>query len=95
MRILSLIHRDDAKNDGGSAIVSFSGEEIIRLNNLLHEATKGVCDKRTVLEMARDVKLLNAVIQHGGVDSFDIEALADADSRIHSESAKSNAAHNK
>lgn len=85
MRIHSLVHRDDAKNESGFAIVILTGEEIISLNNLLYGATKSMTGKRTLLELAKEVKLLNAIVQHGGLDSFDIETLAEFDTRSRGE----------
>lgn len=82
MRIHSLVHRDDAKNEAGCATVILSGEEIISLNNLLYEKTKSMHGKRKLLILAKDVKLLNAIVQHGGLDSFDIESLAEVDARL-------------
>ena len=66
MRIHSLVHRDDAKNESGFA-------------------TKSMTGKRTLLELAKEVKLLNAIVQHGGLDSFDIETLAEFDARSRGE----------
>ena len=83
MRIHSLVHRDDAKNESGFAMV------ILTLNNLLHGATKSMTGKRTLLELAKEVKLLNAIVQHGGLDSFDIETLAEADARSRGEKRES------
>jgi hypothetical protein len=40
MRIRSLIYRDHAKNEPGSAIVELTGEEIVALNNIIRKATK-------------------------------------------------------
>ena len=77
MRIHSLVHRDDAKNENGFAVVILTGEEIISLNNLLYGATKSMTGKRTLLELAN--------VQHGGLDSFDIETLAEADARSRGE----------
>lgn len=85
MRIHSLVHRDDAKNENGFAVVILTGEEITSLNNLLYGATKSMTGKRTLLELAKEVKLLNAIVQHGGLDSFDIETLAEADARSRGE----------
>ena len=85
MRIHSLVHRDDAKNESGFAMVILTGEEIISLNNLLYGATKSMTGKRTLLELAKEVKLLNAIVQHGGLDSFDIETLAEVDARSRGE----------
>ena len=85
MRIHSLVHRDDAKNESGFAIVILTGEEIISLNNLLYGATNSMTGKRTLLELAKEVKLLNAIVQHGGLDSFDIETLAEFDARSRGE----------
>lgn len=85
MRIHSLVHRDDAKNESGFAIVILTGEEIISLDNLLYGATKPMTGKRTLLELAKEVKLLNAIVQHGGLDSFDIETLAEFDARSRGE----------
>lgn len=73
------------KNESGFAIVILTGEEIISLNNLLYGATKSMTGKRTLLELAKEVKLLNAIVQHGGLDSFDIETLAGFDARSRGE----------
>lgn len=89
MRIHSLVHRDDAKNESGFAMVILTGKEIISLNNLLYEATKSMAGKRTLLELAKEVKLLNAIVQHGGLDSFDIETLAEVDARSRGEKRES------
>lgn len=64
MRIHSLVHRDDAKNENGFAVVILTGEEIISLNNLLYGATKSMTGKRTLLELAKEVKLLNASVSN-------------------------------
>ena len=85
MRIHSLVHRDDAKKEGGSAMVMLTGKEIISLNNLLYGATKSMTGKRTLLELAKEVNLLNALVQHGGLDSFDVETLAEVDARLRGE----------
>lgn len=83
MRIVSMVIRDDVKGDcRGSAIVELSGDEIIYLNNILYSNTKQMTEKTTPLELAKDVRLLNAIVQHGGIDSFDIGSLAEINERI-------------
>jgi len=34
------------------------------------------------LELAKSIKLLNAIVQHGGVDSYDIGLLAEINERL-------------
>ena len=37
MKMVSLVIRDDVKDENGGAIVELSGEEIIYMNNILFE----------------------------------------------------------
>jgi hypothetical protein len=83
MRIRSLIYRDHSKNEPGSAIVELTGEEIVTLNNIIRKATKEQEGKSASLEMAKSSILLNALVQHGGLDSVDILALSEVDERLH------------
>lgn len=83
MRIRSLIYRDHAKNEPGSAIVELTGEEIVTLNNIIRKATKEQKGKSASLEMAKSSILLNALVQHGSLDSVDILALSEVDERLH------------
>ena len=83
MRIRSLIYRDHAKNEPGSAIVELTGEEIVTLNNIIRKATKEQKGKSASLEMAKSSILLNALVQHGSLDSVDILALSEGDERLH------------
>lgn len=83
MRIRSLIYRDYAKNELGSAVVELTGEEIVTLNNIIRKATKEQKGKSASLEMAKSSILLNALVQHGSLDSVDILALSDVDERLH------------
>lgn len=83
MRIRSLIYRDHAKNELGSAVVELTGEEIVTLNNIIRKATKEQKGKSASLEMAKSSILLNALVQHGSLDSVDILALSDVDERLH------------
>lgn len=83
MKIRSLIYWDHAKNEPGSAVIEMTGKEIAVLNNILWEATKGQEGKSVSLEMERSSILLNALVQHGGLDSVDILALSDVDERLH------------
>lgn len=83
MRIRSLIYRDHAKNEPGSAIVELTGEEIVTLNNIIRKATKEQKGKSASLEMAKSSILLNALVQHGCLDSVDILALSEIDERLH------------
>lgn len=83
MRIRSLIYRDHAKNEPGSAIVELTGEEIVTLNNIIRKATKEQKGKSASLEMAKSSILLNALVQYGSLDSVDILALSEVDERLH------------
>nr|DAO48149.1 MAG TPA: hypothetical protein [Caudoviricetes sp.] len=83
MRIRSLIYRDHAKNELGSAVVELTGEEVVTLNNIIRKATKEQKGKSASLEMAKSSILLNALVQHGSLDSVDILALSDVDERLH------------
>lgn len=83
MRIRLLIYRDHAKNEPGSAVVELTGEEIVTLNNIIRRATKEQEGKSASLEMAKSSILLNALVQHGGLDSVDILALSEVDERLH------------
>lgn len=83
MRIRSLIYRDHAKNELGSAVVELTGEEVVTLNNIIRKATKEQKGKSASLEMAKSSILLNALVQHGSLDSVDILALSDIDERLH------------
>lgn len=81
MRIESMATRDNARKISGEATVSLSSAEITLLNNLLYQATKDESYHGPLLKLHKDMKLLNAVVQHGGVDSFDIECLYDVNAR--------------
>ncbi len=83
MRIRSLIYRDHAKNEPGSAVVEMTGKEIVTLNNIIRKATKEQDGKSASLEMAKSSILLNALVQHGNLDSVDILALSEVDERLH------------
>ena len=83
MRIRSLIYRDHAKNELGSAVVELTGEEVVTLNNIIRKATKEQKGKSASLAMAKSSILLNALVQHGSLDSVDILALSDVDERLH------------
>lgn len=82
MRIRSLIYRDHAKNEPGSAVIELTGEEVVTLNNIIRKATKEKEGKSASLEMAKSSILLNALVQHGGLDSVDILALSEVDEKI-------------
>lgn len=83
MRIRSLIYRDHAKNEPGSAVIELTGEEIVTLNNIIRKATKEKEGKSASLEMTKSSILLNALVQHGGLDSVDILALSEVDEKLH------------
>lgn len=44
MRIRSLIYRDHAKNEPGSAVIEMTGEEVVILNNIIRKATADLKD---------------------------------------------------
>lgn len=82
MKMVSLVIRDDVKGESGSAVVELSGEEIIFLSNILYRDTKQILGRAVPLELAKSIKLLNAIVQHGGVDSYDIDLLAEINERL-------------
>lgn len=83
MRICSLKHRDDKRNDPGHIVAEFSGEEMIVLNNMVYHATKELYGKSEALEMYKSIYFLNALVQHGNLDTCDILILNDIDTRLH------------
>ena len=82
MRIHSLNYRDDARHNPGSAVVEFTGEETIALRNIIWKATKGEEGKSVSLGMAKTILLLDALVQHGGLDTADILAISNIDERL-------------
>lgn len=82
MKMVSLVIRDDVNGESGSAVVELSGEEIIFLSNILYRDTKQILGRAVPLELAKSIKLLNAIVQHGGVDSYDIGLLAEINERL-------------
>mgnify|MGYP004487541769 FL=1 len=53
------------------------------MRNIIRKATKEQEGKSVSLEMAKSSILLNALVQHGGLDSVDILALSVVDERLH------------
>ena len=82
MRIESMVTRDDIRKVTGEATVSLSSAEITLLNNLLYQATKDESYYGPLLKLHKDMKLLNAAVQYGVVDSFDIECLYNINKRL-------------
>lgn len=58
MRVCSLKHRDDERNDPGHIVAEFSGEEIIALNKMMYHATKELHGKSDALELYKSIYLL-------------------------------------
>lgn len=83
MRIVSLIGRDDFQKTDGGAVISLAANEITLLNNLLYQVTKEASYQGPLLTLHRDMMLLNAIVQHRGVDSFDIDFLHNLNRRIY------------
>ena len=83
MRVCSLKHRDDERNDPGHIVAEFSGEEMIALNKMVYHATKELHGKSDALELYKSVYLLNALVQHGNLDTEDILILDEIDTRLH------------
>lgn len=83
MRICSLKHRDDERNDPGHIVAEFSGEEMIALNKMVYHATKELHGKSDALELYKSIYLLNALVQHGNLDTEDILILDEIDTRLH------------
>lgn len=82
MKMVSLVIRDDVKGESGGAVVELSGEEIILLSNILYRDTKQMFGRTVPLGLAKSIKLLNAIVQRGGVDSYDIGLLAEINERL-------------
>lgn len=83
MRVCSLKHRDDERNDPGHIVAEFSGEEMIALNKMVYHATKELHGKSDALELYKSIYLLNALVQHGNLDTEDILILDEIDARLH------------
>ena len=83
MRVCSLKHRDDERNDPGHIVAEFSGEEMIALNKMVYHATKELHGKSDALELYKSIYLLNALVQHGNLDTKDILILDEIDTRLH------------
>jgi hypothetical protein len=83
MRVCSLKHRDDERNDPGHIVAEFSGEEMIALNKMVYHATKELHGKSDALELYKSIYLLNALVQHGNLDTEDILILDEIDTRLH------------
>lgn len=83
MRVCSLKHRDDERNDPGHIVAEFSGEEMIALNKMVYHATKELHGKSDALELYKSIYLLNALVQHGNLDTEDILILDEIDIRLH------------
>lgn len=83
MRVCSLKHRDDERNDPGHIVAEFSGEEMIALNKMVYHATKEPHGKSDALELYKSIYLLNALVQHGNLDTEDILILDEIDARLH------------
>lgn len=83
MRVCSLKHRDDERNDPGHIVAEFSGEEMIALNKMVYHATKELHGKSDALELYKSIYLLNALVQHGNLDTNDILILDEIDTRLH------------
>lgn len=82
MKMVSLVIRDDVKGESGSAVVELSGEEIIYLSNILYRETKQMLGRTAQLELAKSIKLLNEIVQHGCVDSYAVGMLAEINERL-------------
>ena len=82
MRIESMVTRDDIRKVTGEATVSLNSAEITLLNNLLYQATKDESYHGPLLKLYKDMKLLNAAVQYGAIDSFDIGCLYDINKRL-------------
>lgn len=83
MRVCSLKHRDDERNNPGHIVAEFSGEEMIALNKMVYHATKELHGKSDALELYKSIYLLNALVQHGNLDTEDILILDEIDTRLH------------
>lgn len=83
MRVCSLKHRDDEKNDPGHIVAEFSGEEMIALNRMVYHATKELHGKSDALELYKSIYLLNALVQHGNLDTNNILILDEINARLH------------
>ena len=81
MRICLLKHRDDERNDPGHIVVELSGEEMIALNKMVYRATKELHVKSDALELYKSIYLLNALVQHGNLDTNDISIMNEINTR--------------
>lgn len=85
MRICSLESRDDTVKRSGSATVDLSKCEVRLLADALYETTKGKAGVPAKRKLAREFKLLNALVQHGGLDSVEVSSLQEIDMTIKTE----------
>ena len=82
MRICSLESCDITVKRSGSATADLSKYEVRLLADALYETTKGKTGIPAKRKLAREFKLLNALVQHGGLDSVEVSSLQKIDMTI-------------
>lgn len=85
MRICSLESCDITVKRSGSATVDLSKYEVRLLADALYETTKEKTSIPAKRKLAREFKLLNALVQHGGLDSVEVSSLQKIDMTIKEE----------
>ena len=85
MRICTLRSRDDATKRKGSATVDLAEYEVRMLADALRDSMRDKTGIPVKRKLAREFKLLNALVQHGGLDSVEVSSLQEIDMTIKTE----------